>query len=273
MTKVNQHIDEPYSLLVQISDTHLCADPKRSLRGINTYDCLKAVLKLASDHLQQASLIMTTGDISHDGSSESYSFFEEQLRKLSGVKRLLPGNHDQPDILCQLMSQPNWPTVDQLGSWRVIGLDSHLTGESAGYLATDKLADLKLVLAEAEHAHQPVLLALHHPPIPTGSCWLDEISLINQSEFRQLLSDFKQVRAIIFGHAHQEMDETRDGIRWLCCPSTCVQFLPNTQSAYSDTLLPGYRWIRLYQDGKIETGVERISEWPYDSGPDRRKWS
>jgi Icc protein len=133
------------------------------------------------------------------------------------------------------------------------------------------MADLEFALTENDH--QPVLLALHHPPIPTGSRWMDEISLINQTEFRHLLSKFSHVRAVIFGHAHQEMDETRDGIRWLCCPSTNVQFLPRTESAYSDTRLPGYRWLRLHHDGRMETGVERLAEWPECNGPDRRKWS
>lgn len=271
MTKENPPKDSSSTLLVQISDTHLCADPHRSLRGINTHHCLKAVFNLASSHLQQASLIVVTGDISHDGSSESYCFLEDRLRNQSGMKRLLPGNHDQFETLCQVMPQPTWPTVDQLGSWLLIGLDSHLKGESAGCLDSDQLVDLEFILAN--NASQPVLVALHHPPIPTGSLWMDEISLINQVEFRQLLIKYSQVRAVIFGHAHQEMDETHYGIRWLCCPSTCVQFLPNTDSAYSDTRLPGYRWLRLYHDGKLETGVERISEWPPSNGPDRRKWS
>ncbi len=258
-------------LVVQISDTHLCADPNRKLRGINTQESLKAVLQLAAEHLKQASHIFITGDISHDESAGSYSFLAQELSNYSGVKRFLPGNHDNPETLLSIYSQPIWPSADRLGSWLLIGLNTQLEGKTAGYLDSSQLEKLRILLVENEHQH--TLVALHHPPVLTGSQWMDEISLLNQRHFRQLLKEHPQVKAVIYGHAHQEKDEIRDDIRWLCCPSTCVQFLPNKDVAYSDTLLPGYRWLQIFDDGNISTGVERIAEWPHGSGPDRRKWS
>jgi 3',5'-cyclic-AMP phosphodiesterase len=271
MTPKNPPEDSKSHLLVQISDTHLCADPERKLRGINTRECLQAVLELASDHLHEASHIMVSGDISHDESAQSYTFLQQQLASHEGVIRWLPGNHDDVASMRQAVSQSNWPILDDLGAWKLIGLNSQLSGKSAGYLDDDQLSALESALAENEHPF--VLVALHHPPIPTGSQWMDEISLINQHEFRQLLNKYRQVAVVIFGHAHQEMDETHQGIRWLCCPSTCVQFQPDTATAYSDTRLPGYRWLRLHEDGSLQTGVERIAQWPPGNAPDRRQWS
>ena len=48
----------------------------------------------------------------------------------------------------------------------------------------------------------------------------------------------------------------------MATPSTCVQFLPQSATFAVDNAAPGYRWLSLYEDGSLETGVERISEIP-----------
>jgi Icc protein len=260
-----------FELLVQISDTHLCSDPGRSLRGINTQECFKAVLEYASDHLAEANHIVITGDISHDESYESYSFISQELKNYKGTKSFLPGNHDDVELIFKVTSCSPWPTLDEVGSWSIIGLNTQVEGKSEGYLDLEQLKRLRELLSQ--NTHRNILLALHHPPVSLGSEWMDNISLKNQTEFRSLVSDYKQVKAVVFGHAHQEADKVYNDVRWLCCPSTCVQFLPNTETAYSDERLPGYRWLRLYKNGSLETGVERIAEWPPGNGPDRRKWT
>jgi len=271
MSQVVHDIESSPVLIVQISDTHLCADPDRFLRGINTQECLSSILNLATKNLQLANLVLATGDISHDESRDSYRFIKQCFQDVNADVRVLPGNHDEINTLRDVMGQGCWPSVDDMGTWRLIGLNSHVPRESFGFLGSDQLNGLETALAASEEKH--VIVALHHPPIETGSPWLDKIGLKNEKQLRRLLSKFNCVKAVAFGHAHQEMDEVRDGIRWLCCPSTCVQFLPCTVTAYSDTCLPGFRWLKLHAEGKLETGVERITNWPSGNGPDRRKWS
>ncbi len=265
MKTQQDHGSSSSQLLVQISDTHLCADTDRNLRGINTADCLNAVLDLATDHLNQARQIIVSGDISEDGSPESYRLIDDKLRGYHGVKRYLPGNHDDPDSLLQIQPNSPWPCIDKLGVWGLIGLNTYLQDRSAGYLDADQLEKLDTILTGSKH--EALVVALHHPPIPVGSPWMDEISLLNQQDLRDLLRNHQRVKAVIFGHAHQVVDDIKDGIRWLCCPSTCVQFVPNSDAPRSDIRLPGYRWLKLFDDGTIETGVERITAWPTGSDP------
>lgn len=252
-------------LLVQISDTHLGAAPGYELRGVNTRYSLKAVLDAATEYLTEADRIIVTGDISHDETAASYSLIQQMLSGFDGPKSYLPGNHDKSKLLREVLGLDNWPTCDKLGHWRLVSLNSLVEGEEGGYLDDEALQRLEAKLSE--NSSQPIIVALHHPPIPLGSQWIDEISLANQVAFRSLLSQHQQVRAVIFGHAHQSFDVLLDGVRWLCCPSTCLQFLPNSKGFAIDESLPGYRWLRLYDDGTLDTAVGRIESWPEGSKP------
>ena len=42
--------------------------------------------------------------------------------------------------------------------------------------------------------------------------------------------------------------------------STCVQFAPGSAGFKADDKPPGYRWLALHGDGRIETGVSRVTE-------------
>ena len=66
------------------------------------------------------------------------------------------------------------------------------------------------------------------------------------------------VRAIIWGHVHQEFDALRRGVRLLAVPSTCSQFLPHSDQFAIDPAPPGYRTLTLRGDGSIATNVVRI---------------
>jgi len=38
-----------------------------------------------------------------------------------------------------------------------------------------------------------------------------------------------------------------------------VQFTPQSEDFQVDSAAPGYRWLRLYADGRLETNVSRVS--------------
>ncbi|HKJ87502.1 MAG TPA: phosphodiesterase, partial [Gammaproteobacteria bacterium] len=73
----------------------------------------------------------------------------------------------------------------------------------------------------------------------------------------EVLDRHDQVRAVVFGHVHQQFETTRKGVRYLAAPSTCLQFLPGAAVSTYEERPPGFRWLRLGADGSLETGVER----------------
>jgi Icc protein len=88
---------------------------------------------------------------------------------------------------------------------------------------------------------------------------MEPIGLRNPEALFSVLERFPQAKALLWGHVHQDFDRTRDGLRLMASPSTCIQFAPNSEDFALDALAPGYRWLRLHDDGQLETGVSRVA--------------
>src|SRR5690625_2690223 len=110
--------------------------------------------------------MLITGDISQDSSQKSYETFLEITKSLECKIMILPGNHDTPKILCEQFPNATIPVID-IGTWRVVMLDSTVAGSNAGFLAAQQLEILNEAAASA--ARQHILVAVHHNPVPIGS--------------------------------------------------------------------------------------------------------
>jgi Icc protein len=254
-------IAEP-ALLVQISDSHMFAEAHATLLGMNTRDSLKRVIELVRAQQPQIDLILATGDLSQDGTLESYQQFRDLTRQLDAPARWIPGNHDEPQIMAQAAVQSTLlePVVD-IGNWRVTLLDSSVPGSVPGYLQDEQLQLLARSLSEAPERHH--LVCLHHHPVSIGCAWMEPIGLRNPEAFFDVLDRFPQVRAVLWGHVHQEIDQLRNGVRLIASPSTCIQFEPGSEDFKVGDQAPGYRWLRLWPDGRLETGVERVTGFDF----------
>ena len=73
-----------------------------------------------------------------------------------------------------------------------------------------------------------------------------------------VLAQFNNVKGILYGHIHQEVDGYWQGYQTMATPATCIQFKPDSNYFALDTLQPGWREIELHPDGRIETRVKRI---------------
>lgn len=203
-----------------------------------------------------------TGDLIHDDSREAYQRLKELMGDISAPIHALPGNHDVPALMAEVFKTGpiSSPGSFQLGNWQIILLDSSVTGEEGGTLAESELVRLERLLLE--QSDNPTLVCVHHPPIPVGSTWLDTMMITNASDLMTSLQRHDQVKALVFGHIHQEYDATENGVRLLGTPSTCVQFLPGSEDFALDNQPPGYRWLRLHDTGQLETGIERVLVTP-----------
>ena len=248
--------------LLQITDTHLFADPAGRLKGVTTETTARAVIESARRRCPAPDLVLATGDLVHDGSRAGY----ERLRALFSVfdapVACLPGNHDDGRTLREVLSegQVRWYRHLDLAGWRCVFLDSTRPGEAGGHLAPEELAALEACLGEGGASH--VLVCLHHPPVRVGSAWLDSMLVDNGPALLELLRGAPRVRALVCGHIHQALDVDLDGLRLLGAPSTCIQFLPDSRDFALDPAPPGYRWLELHADGRLDTGIERLDALP-----------
>lgn len=244
--------------VVQISDCHLFASTEGRLLGLNTEDSLQHVIDRVISEQSRIDVILATGDLSQDGTESSYRRFQQHLVPLKAPSYWLQGNHDLTIPMVNALGGHSHlsPCVIVLGEWRIIMLNSSIEHEVPGYLQPTELEFLAERL-EASRGHH-TLVCLHHHPLPIGCHWLDNQVVKNAAEFWAVMDRFDHVRAVLWGHVHQESDQVRREVRLLSVPSTCVQFKPLSHKFAVDDLSPGYRWLDLYPDGRIETAVSRV---------------
>jgi Icc protein len=204
-----------------------------------------------------------TGDLIQDDSSQAYERFCELMTPLGLPVHCVPGNHDVRELMQDAVSMPPFYYCDSLkiGGWLIVGIDSCLDGEAGGFVCEEEMTRLQQVIDANDAAF--VLVCLHHPPLPLGSNWLDQVGLRNGDEFLTFIGNNQKVRAAIFGHAHQEFDGERNGIRIIGTPSTCRQFKPGCDKFALDDQPPAYRRISLQGDGSVTTKLI----WLADEGP------
>ncbi|HFE49117.1 MAG TPA: hypothetical protein ENJ21_07345, partial [Chromatiaceae bacterium] len=70
----------------------------QTLKGIDTAASLLAVLELARPRIQQADLMLLTGDLAHDEALSTYRLLEQHIAPLGTDWRAIPGNHDNPQF-------------------------------------------------------------------------------------------------------------------------------------------------------------------------------
>lgn len=250
-------------LLVQLSDSHLFAAADGRLLGMDTQDSLRRVVERVLEEQPRVDLVLASGDLSQDGSLASYQRFRQLTAVIPGAARWFPGNHDElPAMRSACVDSELLEPVIDLGAWRIVLLDSSMPGAVPGHLGTEQLALLERALTEAPQRHH--LICFHHHPVSIGCRWMEPIGLRNPEALFAVLDRFPQVRGLLWGHVHQEFDQLRQGVRLLASPSTCVQFAPGSEEFQVDSESPGYRWLRLHDDGRLDTGVSRVTGIQFD---------
>lgn len=254
-------MDDPICRMVQISDTHLLQNAEGELLGVKTQDSFRAVIELLQSQRNDIDLILHTGDISQDQSIASYCAAAKMLGPLCLPTYALPGNHDDEVNMQHVYPEAGIKLDKQIiiKNWQLILLNSRKPGAVEGFLSEHEIIFLEKCLSENPDHHAIILL--HHHPISVGVAWLDPIGLSNADTFWQLLANYPQAKYVLFGHVHQDFAALHQQVMCYAAPSTSVQFKPNVAEFALDNIPPGYRWINLYEDGSLETGIERTSHY------------
>lgn len=245
--------------ILQITDTHLFAGKQQSLLGVNTWASYDAVLDAIAAQRREYDLIIATGDLAQDHSTEAYQHFAEGISRLPVPCVWLPGNHDFQPAMFDTLAKAKIADAKHvfLGErWQLVLLDSQVFGVPHGMLSEYQLEWLEKILAQAPDRH--TLVVLHHHPQASGCTWLDQHSLRNPHQLDAILEHYPLAKTLICGHIHQEMDIEWNGRRILATPSTCVQFKPHCTGFTIDNVAPGWRWLELEADGTVFTEVNRL---------------
>lgn len=245
--------------LIQITDLHLCVMPGDILQsGVNTDETLNAVLKQIAVSKRQPDLLVATGDLVQQPVAAVYQRLQRYFSMLGSAVYTLCGNHDDSEMAARLLNQGNVNYCGDLllEKWHLIFLDSSQPGRVEGELSASELLRLEQLLKHA--AAQHAMIFLHHPPLKIHSQWMDRIRLKNSDALFDVIDRYPQVRAVVFGHIHQQFETTRGEIRMIGTPATSIQFKPGTNQMVLDALPPAYRSFELHDDGVFDTFIEEL---------------
>ena len=215
--------------IVWITDLHMRSPGDPAAAAMR--ERLDRVLAHAFARHADAALCVITGDIAHTGEAGQYEAFGDAIRACPVPWRVLPGNHDDRARLAATANLPlcgpaqTLRGATDLGGYRLLFIDTQLTGEDAGMV---RPADLEWLREELAGTPDPALLFMHHQPgrvfIPSS----DTIGLVDGAAFEDVLARHRdRIAHIFFGHCHLPVSGSVGGIACTGLPATAVQQTAN----------------------------------------------
>lgn len=253
--------------ILQLSDPHLLADPGGRVHQRAPLPLLRRALMEALAMTRQdgvePDLLLISGDLCQDESWGGYVRLGEALGELapSLPVALLAGNHDHVQLLRSVLGRRAAvaPCTVGLGPWELLLLDSHRPGRTEGWIGPGQLEWLEGTLRAGR---APVLVAVHHPPLPIGDAFFDRIALMDGDHLMDRLRRSPRVRGVVFGHVHQHWQGIAGGERDIPlwgCPSTLREFGPVQPCPLGRADDPGGRLLELRAGGEIRQSLLRWS--------------
>lgn len=211
--------------------------------------------------------IVATGDLTESGSPEEYRRLREILAGSRTPAYLIPGNHDRRDALRQVFRDHTYLhafddavlfTIE-FPALRIIALDTSQGKRHGGYLDSSRLQWLEESLQQRRDV--PTILAMHHPPFPTGVRKFDVQPFEGRDRLAAIVSAHPQIRRVICGHVHQYLVRPWCATVGVAAPSTAATLVlrPNTPGLSRE---PGGLLLHHCEDRGITTTLVRTASTP-----------
>jgi 3',5'-cyclic AMP phosphodiesterase CpdA len=199
------------ALVVQISDTHVVERGTLLYGQADTARHLAEAVSEINAMDPQPDLVLITGDLVEHPGPATYSHFRDLIAPLEARTFLMPGNHDDPEIMWgYFRDTPMFPAkpphfqyvIDDGLPFRILMLNSHLDNSELPCYGPRRLKWLDETLAASD---KPVLIAIHHPPMKTGIGFIDMVGSQWYEGISEVLQRHPQVLKIICGHGHLDL--------------------------------------------------------------------
>lgn len=232
------------TLIAHISDPHILEQPKLCYDTVDTRANLARVLARIETMRPKPNLVVLTGDLVHEPTTEAYTTLRNMLAGLSIPLFLLPGNHDDRALLAKCLPEHSYLpqgnekahfVIDRPDAPLIVGLDAVVPRCEHAYVGDDELAWLARTLNE--RPSRPTMLMMHHPPVPTGLAFMDAMQPALDPRFESLIARHPKIKLIVCGHVHRAIDAVFGGARVAVAGSTGFQYElaldPNTPPRFS----------------------------------------
>ncbi|MDZ4361032.1 MAG: phosphodiesterase [Variovorax sp.] len=238
----------PNTFLVQLTDLHIREPGRLAYGRIDTAPYLARAVQSVLALRQPPDAVVITGDLTDFGRAAEYEHLARLLAPLAAMPvYLLPGNHDDRDQLRRSFPGHaylgNGADTDgfiqysvKVGALRLLTLDTCVPGASHGSLCDKRLAWLEAQLDACRH--EPVVVAMHHPPFETLIGHMDEIGLLEGADaLEALLHRYTNVERVVCGHLHRAIDVRFGGTIASTSPAqahqVCLDLAPDAASAWT----------------------------------------
>lgn len=229
----------PTLLIAQLSDLHIGTGPGFLDGRMNTETALHRAVAHVGSLNPRPDLVLLTGDLAERGSVGEYAVVRDALSPLCMPVYAIPGNHD--DSAVAMAALPAFMPVQsdapsgtccyhvQHGGLHLIGLDTVVAGRSHGALEGSQIE----WLGDALHrcGGEPVLIFMHHPPLPTGIEAMDACSLMTGADaLAALVRRHGAVQGVLCGHLHRPVQMLFGGAPLHVAPSVAHQIALDLRS-------------------------------------------
>ena len=218
---------------LQLSDLHL-APPGRLLAGIDPMQQMRGVLARIEQLDVSPTFVVVSGDLTDDGSGESYEVVKGVLKQLRGEGNDAPvlialGNHDDRATFRRVIlgqeggGQGPYHHSQSIDGLRVIVLDSSIPGEVGGALGTPQLSWLEDELRKP--APRGNLIVVHHPcRLASPAHHYPMFILRDAADLEAIVARHVDVIVgILAGHSHQANSAPFGGTLHATAPAVYCQ--------------------------------------------------
>ena len=236
-------------LIAHISDTHIAA-PGLKTNGIapmaeNLERCVDAINALTVP----PDAVLLSGDVTNEFTHDEAQRAAGILAALNSPLYLVPGNHDDRDVLWDVFGGGAVPSrTDGFINYvingldlRIIALDTVAQGHSGGAFCNTRAVWLRETLADG--GDQPTVIFMHHPPLKCGVPETDQDGFDGADELGAVVAEYPNIQRILCGHIHLLTHARWNGTIVTTAPSMGMQLtLDLTQAHPSKFYLtdPGY---------------------------------
>lgn len=225
---------------LHLSDLHLCSSPDAIIYGVNPYENLQIAIGKIEAIEDDIGLCVITGDISNDGSEESYELADKALSVLPFPVYVTNGNHDDyHNLMEQRHGKLIFAPRITLQGVDFLFLNSVAIAGDGRNRSKGLLSDKELELVKSiKEQKNPTIILMHHPVLTTDS-WMDRRILINCKEFMSVVSSIPQIVAVLSGHNHSTFKKKIGSCLYSTSPSVSTTY-NNHLRPYEEANSPGF---------------------------------
>lgn len=256
-------------IIAQISDTHIAPPGQMTCAVAPMAEALARVVAFLNQLRPRVDLTLLSGDVTHAGATAEAQHAVEILMDLDMPFRIVPGNHDDREVLAKVFGPEVCPvtpqgTVDYVidsDPMRIIALDTLSPGQPGGRIEPERLDWLRARLDEAPT--RPTLLICHHPPLRIGVPETDEDGFEGAEELASIVAQHPNIQRILCGHVHLHTTTRWSGTLVTTAPSIGMQLtLDLTQQSKSGFRLsdPAFLLHHWTPDQQLITHFIQLSE-------------